>query len=242
MRSAIRPRTREAGERAWQQASWRLCIVLGFLVVIFVSGGFALGKGGIIGLTVSVAGLALLVVIERWTAQGGWLDALPWLTGYRGERTVRDLLGMLPTGFAVSHGIPYTDEAGHRHDIDHVVVGPTGVFVVETKNWNGTFSPGAGDRLLHNGIDETRVLRQATAEAMALRRMLNERQFFPRWVQAIVVSTRATVGTPSGRLDFRYVTVLGASDLVPHVRDRRDQGDRLSEEQVSVAARVLREL
>ena len=57
-------------------------------------------------------------------------------------------LALLPKSFTVFHGI-----AAHSQslipqggaDLDHVVVGPAEIFVIETKNWNGTITIEHGD-------------------------------------------------------------------------------------------------
>lgn len=59
--------------------------------------------------------------------------------GARGEERVAAVLNRLPAGYHVFHGL---DGGGGllmsgRGDIDHAVVGPTGVFVIETKCWQG---------------------------------------------------------------------------------------------------------
>ncbi|MBT3194707.1 MAG: NERD domain-containing protein [Verrucomicrobia bacterium] len=63
-----------------------------------------------------------------------------FLKGAHGEELVARALARLPETFAVFHGI-----AADSHcllsqgggDLDHVVVGPAGLFVIETKNWSG---------------------------------------------------------------------------------------------------------
>lgn len=234
------PPAREAGAHAWEQAYWRLIVIICTLVAIFVGAGFGFAKSGLVGIGIGALGLVLLALLERWV-EGGWLDALPWITGYRGERTVSDLLAMLsPLGYKVVHGIPYTDDYG-THNIDHAVVGPSGVYALETKNWTGTFAVRGNDRLMHNGIDETRAVIQAKREAQALKRTLEERGVLAHWIwiNAILVSTKAIVPGPCARIEFKYVTLVGASDLVPYIRDRPG---KLKPDEIEKAFRVLQAL
>ncbi|PVX24615.1 MAG: hypothetical protein CW691_07055 [Candidatus Bathyarchaeum sp.] len=60
-----------------------------------------------------------------------------WRAGAKGEEKVAKCLKSLRGRYRVFHDVvlPRT-----RGDIDHVVVGPSGVFVIETKNNNGTIS------------------------------------------------------------------------------------------------------
>ena len=59
--------------------------------------------------------------------------------GAEGEERVARELGFLPAEFFVFHSVWLPTEQGGaaRDDVDHVVVGPTGVFSIETKNWAG---------------------------------------------------------------------------------------------------------
>jgi Nuclease-related domain len=53
--------------------------------------------------------------------------------GYLGERAVGEALApLLADGYRVFHDIP-AEADGARFNVDHVVVGPTGVFAIETK-------------------------------------------------------------------------------------------------------------
>jgi hypothetical protein len=72
---------------------------------------------------------------------------LPWYLGAKGERVVGAVLGRLPQGWAVLHSLPI----GHAADIDHIVIGPGGVFVVSTKHHPGKKVWVAGHGFLVSG-------------------------------------------------------------------------------------------
>lgn len=59
-----------------------------------------------------------------------------WIRGGRGEALVGKVLTSLPDDYVVFHDIHLPDEAGGhtRRNIDHVVLAPRGIFVIETKN------------------------------------------------------------------------------------------------------------
>lgn len=61
--------------------------------------------------------------------------------GAAGERSVSEALSALPDGFCVLHdlGIP-----GSRANLDHVVIGPSGVTVVDAKAYSGRLTAGSG--------------------------------------------------------------------------------------------------
>ena len=62
-----------------------------------------------------------------------------FIKGAAGEEKVAQALAFLPAGWDVFHGVPPARRTlwPVRTDLDHVVVGPSGIFVVETKNWTG---------------------------------------------------------------------------------------------------------
>jgi hypothetical protein len=86
----------------------------------------------------------------------GWLlrfrvsaDTSAWRRGARGERrTARALRPLLRAGWTVLHdvAIPHS-----RANADHVLIGPPGVFLVDTKAWHGRITLGPDGSAWHNG-------------------------------------------------------------------------------------------
>lgn len=84
----------------------------------------------------SAAGLALFFLLVAILAAVAFRALKPvlqkrhdYLLGYHGERYVAEELNLLMTdGFDVFHDVPFDN-----FNIDHVLLGPTGLFVVETK-------------------------------------------------------------------------------------------------------------
>ncbi|MCU1439813.1 MAG: hypothetical protein JWP85_810 [Rhodoglobus sp.] len=96
-------------------------------------------------------------------------DARSWYRGALGELHVAKLLKALPAGFTVLHAVPV---GSGTSDIDHVVIGPTGVFTINTKNHSGQRVWVGGDTLLVNG-HRTNHIRDARYEASRATRLLN---------------------------------------------------------------------
>lgn len=58
--------------------------------------------------------------------------------GEKGEAMVRDVIEDLPSDrYVVLHDVWLPMETGGETQIDHVIVSPFGIFVIETKNWKG---------------------------------------------------------------------------------------------------------
>ena len=62
-------------------------------------------------------------------------SAALWEKGAAGEVAVATALAALPAGWVVLHDLAWPGR--QRANLDHVVIGPGGVFVVDAKNWSG---------------------------------------------------------------------------------------------------------
>ena len=94
--------------------------------------------------------------------------------GAAGEEEVGRLLARLPAGYHVFHSL---DAGGgvtmwRGGDIDHVVVGPCGVFVIETKSWRGPVTLENGAIHLNGRLPRRAPLEQARKAAAVLRARL----------------------------------------------------------------------
>jgi hypothetical protein len=82
--------------------------------------------------------------------------------GAVGEAVVALILDNLPNDYWIVH-----DLKTPLGNLDHVVVGPTGVYVIDTKNWRGIVSADGNDELLLNGEPTDKpVVRQAVDRTM----------------------------------------------------------------------------
>ncbi len=63
-------------------------------------------------------------------------DGKRWVKGLEGENIVLEKLNTLPKNYFVFHDV---ELPGGYGNIDHIVVGPTGLFVIETKNYSGKY-------------------------------------------------------------------------------------------------------
>jgi Nuclease-related domain len=133
--------------------------------------GFA---GG--GLLASVAaGLAvnpyvgLLTGVAVGTMAGPALGGLRRLRANRlGDTSVSALLDRLSDDYFLVNDVLIP---GHRGNVDHVLIGPCGVMVIEARRWAGRIRV-QRDRLSVNGFPRTSVARQLTGGAIAVRDFL----------------------------------------------------------------------
>jgi hypothetical protein len=97
------------------------------------------------------AGVGLLMVwivrIANFRVKKHETDRMKWRKGALGEYEVGAELERLPDDYLVFNDIN-TEEFGN---FDHIVVGPKGIFAVETKNWTGLIGTNAAGELTRNG-------------------------------------------------------------------------------------------
>ncbi|WP_448006158.1 nuclease-related domain-containing protein [Agromyces bauzanensis] len=96
-------------------------------------------------------------------------EAEPWYTGALGELEVARRLAGLGPGWYVLHAVPVGSGAS---DLDHVVIGPTGVFTINTKHHRGQNVWVGARRILVNG-QRTDHLRNAAYEGKRTSKLLS---------------------------------------------------------------------
>jgi hypothetical protein len=135
-------RLRAAEWAAWTRTlPWRIAVSLGIGAAGGVLGSLLAPRLGPI-----VGGLAAVAA--------GWglrfrpsLDAVAWRRGAEGERRTARLLDPLERhGWAVLHDLAVP---GSRANLDHLVIGPGGVFVIDSKHYRGRLQLDGSGRLWH---------------------------------------------------------------------------------------------
>jgi hypothetical protein len=218
MASSISPTKRifeahEVGDYELRQAMRRIWFWVVAFALALLAIGFASAKGGLIGLLVDGV-VAAACLASPLLGKVGWAKPDTWLQGLFGEAMVAHLLAMLPSTFSCLHDVTVGSN-GQRSNIDHLVVGPTGLWVIETKNWKGAFGMRDG-ALIHDGHDASRLIQRAAAVTFDVRAVLKEAGEDVRWINSLIVSTKARVPEP---LNFGKAVVVGASDVIPLIRD-----------------------
>ena len=179
--------------------------------------------------------VASLAAVVTGAAFGYGVTRLPfesivWAKGIEGERKAAAFLEpLLDAGFVVLDNrlIP-----GMHADIDHLVIGPTGVFPIETKNWGGKVEI-HGDRLWVGYHDRTWVLEQVYREALAVQVALGEELTAQRVTVTPIVC--ALGGVPKIGRTVAGVQLSDGRDLARLVSDRPGVFD---DEQVQRIARL----
>ena len=118
----------------------------------------------------TVAGLAAAALVG-WRLRFRPSDqARAWQRGARGERQTARLLDRLGRdGYQVFHDLAMP---GSPANLDHLVVGPSGVFVIDSKQWTGQVHQSSDGLIWHNHYRLDRTLATIRWQALTLGHLL----------------------------------------------------------------------
>lgn len=132
--------------------------------------------------------------------------AAMYLKGARGEEITALRLAALPGGWIVFH-------APEIAATDHIVIGPTGIFTVETKFWSGKVACRDGHILVNGNEPSRQPLEQARTSARLLSAYLSARtENLPEVVPLVCFASDNLMSPAAG--------VCNASDIVASLIER----------------------
>jgi hypothetical protein len=146
---------------------------------------------------------------------------LSYLSGLGGEKTVIKVLSKLGDEYALLNDLMLRDRSGN---VDHVVLGPNGVFVIETKNYRGRIFCYGDKWYRQSGNGKTPLpgspSNQAKSNAMRIKKILAASVADSRgvWVDAVVVFSNKHVNL---HLHSAQVPVMRVRELPEYIATRR---------------------
>jgi hypothetical protein len=194
-------RMRAAEWTAWTRTlPWRIAVIVGVGAVGGLLGGLLTPR-----LRLVVGGLAALAA--------GWElrfrpspAARAWRRGAAGERRTARLLSPLERhGWAVLHNLAVP---GSEANLDHLVIGPGGVFVIDSKQHRGRLQLDRSGRLWHGRYPLAPILQAVSFEADQAAQVLPD----PGVVVLPVVAVHG-VQVPWGKVVTQGVPVVSARRL-----------------------------
>ena len=197
---------RAAEWTAWiRTLPWRVAVLLGI-----GAGGGVLGSLPAPRLGLVVGGLAAVAA--------GWglrfrpsPEAVAWRRGSAGERRTALLLGPLERhGWAVLHDLAIP---GSRANIDHLAIGPGGVFVIDSKQYRGRLQLDPSGRLWHGRSPLAPALRAVSFEADQAAMVLPD----PGLAVVLIVAVHGAQ-VPWGKVVMAGVPVVAARRLPSMLR------------------------
>ena len=159
-------------------------------------------------------------------------DRISYRKGAVGEALVGYLLEGLPHDYVV-----FNDLTTPFGNVDHVVIGPTGVFAIDTKNWRGIVDADGSGELLLNGKptskDEVKRLVATCAES---RKKIKTLCGHEPYIRGVLVFTSAHVEAKFGTV--KNADCVRDEKLLDYVTDKQSARP-LSKEQIDAISRAF---
>ena len=171
-------------------------------------GVFAAGIAVAMMFTVPIYGVTMLVLTIAyviWRLLAGLRHVERFFKGARGEEKVSGILANLSDKYHV-----FNDFTVGRNHIDHVVVGPGGVFAIETKFWNGRVTLEEDEILLDGQLPNRSPLPQVVREAALVKGALSKAGWNGQ-VTPVLAFASDTFATR--RANARGAVVINSSEL-----------------------------
>jgi hypothetical protein len=208
----------------WKVWVWLVAVMIGFALW----GGFAGGVGGrfLLFLSGALFGAGIVAI-----ALGGHVSTFRWWQGAEGERETADQIERLSGEWHCEHDLV------HEHgNWDHVLIGPPGIFLLDSKSLNGSARTGDDALICGRLRFSGKPLRGA---ALRLKSELEARvDFSARWVQGVVVIWG---DFPQRICVENNVAYLAAEELVTWLEAKPDKFSRPQRAALIEATRELRD-
>lgn len=169
-------------------------------------GGFALAMAIFFAIEWGMLLIAIAFIYAIWSWVKGFRQVERFFIGARGEERVSEILKKLPETYHV-----FNDFVVGRKHIDHVVVGPAGVFAIETKCWSGKVSIEDGHILVGGELPDRSPLSQVKREAEDVKRELLK-EGWRGDVTPILVFASDTFEAEGA--DFQGAVILNSKDVL----------------------------
>ncbi len=223
-----------AGKNAREMAQQRYKKVTIYAAVLFIISLLLLNNLNImvkLGLPVTILiAIAVKFIADDIEMKGLYVKkrAKDADRGAHAEEVVSERLMNLPDGYHVFHDIAFDG-----FNIDHIVVGPGGIFLVETKSHKGKIDA-QGDTLLLDGAQPPKnFLNQTWSQTFQLRDFL-KKQTSKEWnVKPILCFTRAFV---SIRTQVKGITVVNKKYLTTYLSKQQQS---LNSENIETITGIL---
>jgi hypothetical protein len=218
----------ESGRNAAEQvhARTKRLLLAGFVAIAALAfiGGYAIGAAfpirGFPLAWVALIGISmafLVWLIGKWaTNKIDTIDRerISWRKGAVGEALVAATLTDLPDDFVVVN-----DVSKRFGNIDHVVIGPTGVYLIDAKNWTGSVkADGQGELLLNRKPLPKPAVKTLLGSVMDFQgklKALTEKDYF---IRGLMVFPNAYVEANFG--STRQIHCLRNERLIDYLQDQ----------------------
>lgn len=166
--------------------------------------------------------------------------------GTEGEREALDILkqGLPDTYYIINNAEIYYDD--RHNELDLIVIGPSGIYIVETKKWFGTISGSYSDRyLIQVNKDGTKEhynpVKQVATHVDILQRFLKAKGV-QNWIQGVVFfvhpkSTLQITNIPHNGIPLFSLPADGKDQLLTYLK--RTVPRTLSQSEIEKIANII---
>ncbi|MBV1749293.1 MAG: NERD domain-containing protein [Desulfomicrobium sp.] len=212
------------GDTRYQDLLSRIALPMLSLLLLIPVGYYLLTRGHFFW----GAGVALFYVVSIKSLEEAGLNLKKRIshadTGAKAEQAVAEALQELPDDYHVFHDLEFPG-----FNIDHVVLGPNGIFLVETKSQKGNITQ-QNDVLLRNGRKFFKdFLNQCWSQTYSLRDHLGAERLGGQTIMPILCFSRGFVQI---RGLVRGVEVLNIRFLRPYILSQRGSLPTQAREQI----------
>lgn len=152
-------------------------------------------------------------------------ERLNFRKGATGEAVVGFVLDRFPDSFHVIHDL--TTPFGN---IDHVVVGPTGVYVIDAKNWKGVVTADGNSELLLNSRPTQKAeIKNLTRRIMGIREKAKVLSSLEPYMQGVFVFPSAHIDAKIGSTG--YIHCITDEQLYDYIVENK-QNKKLSSKEI----------
>jgi hypothetical protein len=213
-----------------------------FLVIFFVFWGVAFLDGYLFGgrkfsfaLIFSILFVVAALLSVKWTnkrIKELEADRINFRKGAVGEALVGYILDGFPDDFRVIHDLttPYGN-------VDHVVIGPTGAYIIDTKNWKGVVAADGNGELLLNGKPTQKTeVKNLSRRIMSIKEKLNVLSSLDPYVQGVFAFPSAYIEAKWGTTG--YVHCVKDEQLYDYIVENK-KSKKLSQKEIEAISQAF---
>lgn len=184
-----------------------------------------------------VAAVAIVVFVFAFFSTQR-IDA--FFKGAQGEERIAFVLSRLPGCCSVFHGI---DLSGHpsrhfkTHDFDHLVLTPSGIIIVETKNWSGPVTVTNGKITVCGKAPTRDPIAQVRDQSSSLKKWFEKNKVTPPRINSVICFAGDALD-PAAETSINSVTLCTEGNLLDSVL-AFDKESQMSDSTFNEISRLL---
>ena len=205
-----------------------ICFFLGYAFrAVWTKPFLSQTQAGFILVIISILGFVLLILGDKKLSN--------YLKGARGEEWVSNQLAFLDSNNSIFNGIKLNDI---KSNFDHVVLSPSGIFLIETKNWSGKVNFSNNSISIDNKMLKNSPIKQVKDSALELIDYLNCKQLKTIPVRPILCFLGSDLDQPI--VNINGVVICSGESLKNVISD--DINDSIEESLLVKTKQILLEL